>query len=95
MTGSGRRDSVLCPGIYACADLILLDEDQDHSRGSGVRPHQFLPELAWGGGPCETWWRGRFGIAEPDPEQGMAEMSEQFRQRGGEIYIPSGGVMIA
>ena len=28
-------------------------------------------------------------IAEADAEAGMAEMSEKFREKGGEIYLPA------
>ncbi len=28
-------------------------------------------------------------LAAEEAEQGMAEMSDRFRERGGEIYIPS------
>jgi phosphomethylpyrimidine synthase len=29
-------------------------------------------------------------IAPADAEAGMAEMSEKFREKGGEIYLPAG-----
>jgi phosphomethylpyrimidine synthase len=28
-------------------------------------------------------------IAAGDPDAGMAEMSEKFREKGGEIYLPA------
>jgi phosphomethylpyrimidine synthase len=28
-------------------------------------------------------------LAEAEAEQGMAEMSEKFREKGGEIYLPA------
>ena len=34
--------------------------------------------------------RGEWGLNKnPDPEAGMAEMSEKFREKGGEIYLPA------
>jgi phosphomethylpyrimidine synthase len=37
--------------------------------------------------PQASGERGRHGEAEA--EQGMAKMSEKFRQKGGEIYLPA------
>src|SRR3546814_5226460 len=31
------------------------------------RPIPFLPMLAWGGGPCEAWWRGKCAGHAPFP----------------------------
>jgi phosphomethylpyrimidine synthase len=33
--------------------------------------------------------RGPLGKAEAEAEAGMAEMSEKFREKGGEIYLPA------
>jgi phosphomethylpyrimidine synthase len=30
-----------------------------------------------------------FALGEAEAEKGMAEMSEKFRQKGGEIYLPA------
>ena len=29
------------------------------------------------------------GVSEADAEKGMAEMSEKFKEKGGEIYLPA------
>ena len=35
--------------------------------------------------------RGHEGPKKPTPKPGMAEMSERFRDGGGELYIGAGG----
>ena len=42
------------------------------------------------GGPCEARWRGPERLtAIEDQEAGVQEMSEKFREKGGETYPPA------
>jgi phosphomethylpyrimidine synthase len=57
----------------ASADTFL--EANPPRNGEGDQPK------AGGGGPTEK--------AQTEAEAGMAEMSEKFREKGGEIYLPA------
>jgi phosphomethylpyrimidine synthase len=56
-----------------------------------VRPEpvEGLPLPADGGGKGNEWASMDSVQTESEAEKGMAEMSEKFREKGGEIYLPA------
>ena len=90
--GGRRQDR---PLLLDVRPEILLDED--HAGGEGLRgeaepERRRLPRRKSsperGGGPCRSDGGGA-ASAEAEAEAGMAEMSEKFREKGGEIYLPA------
>ena len=65
---------------------VLLDED--HARSTRVRPRRTLADRPGDGQPERT---REFALGEAEAQQGMAEMSEKFREQGGEIYLLAPG----
>ena len=54
-----------------------------------VEGHSFLPGIAGKEGASTSSARTEMSNVEADAETGMAEMSEKFREKGGEIYLPA------
>jgi phosphomethylpyrimidine synthase len=73
----------------------------DHPKGGGgatttptdrpepVEGHSFSPGIEGKEGASTSSARTDMSDVEGEAEAGMAEMSEKFREKGGEIYLPA------
>ncbi len=78
--GGGRRDDA-ATGLPAegakAGSMKITAEVRDFARNNPPRDGEGDQPQAGGGGSAE------------EAEAGMAEMSERFREKGGEIYLPA------
>jgi phosphomethylpyrimidine synthase len=58
-------------------------------RPEPVEGHSFSPGIEGKEGASTSSARTEMSDLEGEAEAGMAEMSEKFREKGGEIYLPA------
>ncbi len=89
---ASRAANSLYPGDAGDHELAKQSEAGDFAAKQNQSADSFLaatpsPLEEEGDSPQASGVRGRLGEAEA--EKGMAEMSERFREKGGEIYLPA------
>jgi phosphomethylpyrimidine synthase len=93
LPAEGAKTAHFCSmcGPKFCS-MKITQEVRDFAAKQNQSTDNFLaaslsPPAGESDSPQASGERGRLGNAEA--EQGMAEMSEKFREKGGEIYLPA------
>jgi len=85
LPAEGAKTAHICSmcGPKFCS-MKITQEVRDFARSNPPRDGEGDQPQAGGGGPAIEPL-----IVAKEAEQGMAEMSERFREKGGEIYLPA------